>query len=434
MCDTFVALPPQTADGSTILGKNSDREPNEAQLLTWIPPRTYSADETVTCTYLTIPQVTETRGILLSRPFWLWGAEMGTNDAGVAIGNEAVFTREPQAKKKKLLGMDMLRLALERSGTAEQALETIIALLHDYGQGGPCGFEDTLYYHNSFLIADPETAWVLETAGEFWAAKQVKESYAISNGLTIGTNFDRSHPDLISHARKKGWLKKGQTFDFAGCYSDWFYTTFSGSRRRRSCSLSHLQKPLSVGAAMIALQDHNDDQYSPSRHLFMHKVCAHAAYPITRHAVQSTGSMVAHLSQDPVVWVTGTSAPCTSLYKPIWPLDPYSPDSADKGEGTYSATSLWWQHERLHRAILEDYIPRLNRIKAERDQWQETCIREARSLPSHQRRFFTQQTFTTATEQESEWLDKIRQTPPQNKPNRFYRSYWKKQNEKANLP
>ncbi len=33
MCDTFIAMPSTTADGSVLFGKNSDREPNEAQAL-----------------------------------------------------------------------------------------------------------------------------------------------------------------------------------------------------------------------------------------------------------------------------------------------------------------------------------------------------------------------------------------------------------------
>ena len=37
MCDTLVALGNVTADGATILGKNSDREPNEAQHLLRFP-------------------------------------------------------------------------------------------------------------------------------------------------------------------------------------------------------------------------------------------------------------------------------------------------------------------------------------------------------------------------------------------------------------
>ena len=37
MCDTFVALPSETADGSILFGKNSNREPNEAQALEFYP-------------------------------------------------------------------------------------------------------------------------------------------------------------------------------------------------------------------------------------------------------------------------------------------------------------------------------------------------------------------------------------------------------------
>ncbi len=54
------------------------------------------------CTYLDVPQVTHTHAVLLAKPFWIWGAEMGTNDQGVTIGNEAVFTKVPYGTRRRL--------------------------------------------------------------------------------------------------------------------------------------------------------------------------------------------------------------------------------------------------------------------------------------------------------------------------------------------
>lgn len=109
MCDTLVVLGNASKDGAAIFAKNSDREPNEAQVLEFYPRMEHDED-TVKCTYIEVPQVKETYAILISRPFWMWGAETGVNEHGVAIGNEAVFTKEPYAKEG-LTGMDMLRLA-----------------------------------------------------------------------------------------------------------------------------------------------------------------------------------------------------------------------------------------------------------------------------------------------------------------------------------
>jgi dipeptidase len=98
MCDTFVALSNSTENGSVIFGKNSDREPNEAHELVIIPHAYHLEGETVKCTYIDIPQVAETNAVLLAKPFWIWGAEMGANEHNVVIGNEAIFSKIPACK------------------------------------------------------------------------------------------------------------------------------------------------------------------------------------------------------------------------------------------------------------------------------------------------------------------------------------------------
>ena len=81
MCDTMVATGTVTADGRTLFAKNSDREPNEAHLLQQIPAADHAPGSTVRCTYVAIPQVAHTYAVLLAKPFWIWGAEIGDQRA-----------------------------------------------------------------------------------------------------------------------------------------------------------------------------------------------------------------------------------------------------------------------------------------------------------------------------------------------------------------
>jgi hypothetical protein len=195
MCDTLVALAPAAAHGVTLFAKNSDRPPGERQDLEWLPPR--HDRESVWTTHIAVaPHPHHTLGALVSRPRWSWGVEHGVNEAGVAIGNEAIYTTlDPRRAPAALTGLDLVRLGLERAASATEAVEVITGLLERYGQGGTCQEHRDEPYWSSFLLADPHDAWVLETSGRDWQAEQVHDTRAISNRTTIPSfDAERRHP------------------------------------------------------------------------------------------------------------------------------------------------------------------------------------------------------------------------------------------------
>lgn len=434
MCDTFIAMPPCTGDGAILFGKNSDREPNEAQALEYYPAGTHARGGDVQCTYIQVPQVPETLATLVSRPFWMWGAEMGANEKGVVIGNEAVFTKMPREREGGLTGMDILRLALERAETADRALEVMVQLLADHGQGGVCGYKNQKFlYHNSFIIADPERAWVLETAGSLWTALKVRERYSISNGLTIGESYDEGHPDLIKVARKKGWLKKGVTFNFARCYSDWLITTFSACRKRRSRSLELLTRHGNAsgpGAALEILRDHGPEKgYQPGGHLLQDRLCSHAGNALTRASAQTTASFAAHLKpEQQTYWVTGTSAPCTGVFKPAWMSDHGLPEIGPAPGAVYDANCLWWLHENLHRLVIEDYENRIAVYKKERDALEKKFMKKAAQAETDDRWEVTRAAFDEARQATLGWIKRVGASETARREKFVFRRYWEKQN------
>lgn len=143
MCDTMVAMGEVSRDGRVYFAKNSDRQPNEPHIIIQVPRRQHPKGARLRCTYIEIEQSPETYAVLLLKPSWIWGCEMGANEFGLNIGNEAVFTRE-KYEPAGLLGMDLIRLALERCRTSQEALELIIDLLQKYGQEATAGMRNPL--------------------------------------------------------------------------------------------------------------------------------------------------------------------------------------------------------------------------------------------------------------------------------------------------
>jgi dipeptidase len=463
MCDTVVAIGNSTKDGSVIFGKNSDRYPNEVQNLVYLPREKHSPNSNVECTYISIPQVEETYAVLLSKPFWMWGCEMGSNEHGVTIGNEAVWSKEP-IREIGLLGMDLIRLALERSKNALEALKTITSLLEEHGQGGPCkrGKELGRLYQNSFIIADPKEAWVLETADRFWIAEKVKNVRTISNSLTIGKEYDMIHPDLIPHAIKKGYCKSESEFHFSNCFIPKFRLyhlltenqsrsqAFAGGIKKQKCTIEFLLRnegKITVQSIMEILRDHNVSQekkanWDPSKGKAK-SICHHA----TGMSVpdQTTGSHVAQLKPDVQVhWMTGTSTPCTAIYKPIFLPKPGLTYEIEQGNEEYNSECLWWQHERLQRLVLQDYQKRLGFYREERDELEDKYVKQVEVLLANlstpiseqdreKMKSITKKSFEESSEKTEEWINKVKTLPVEKKPNLFFRKYWNKYNKKDKM-
>ncbi|MBL8188801.1 MAG: C69 family dipeptidase [Acidobacteria bacterium] len=433
MCDTIVAVPPATKDAVVWFGKNSDREPGEAQIVEHLPARRFSSSTKLQCTYVELPQVGETYEVVLSRPFWMWGAEMGANARGVAIGNEAVFTKLP-VPKTGLTGMDLLRLALERSATAREALDLITRLIADIGQGGLCGYRHKGFrYHNSFIIADPTEAWVLETADKHWAAERVRGVRTISNVLTIGKDFDLISDGAYEFAKAKGWCKSANEFGFAQAFGDPFYRFTSGGDVRRACT--HRRLMLSdgkIGRAdfFAALRDHAGQ--TPETGLRLQMPCGHASWLKTRQSGQTTASMVSRLeASGSLHWLTGTSSPCLSVFKPFVLGEEMISTGALAREG-FDAKSLWWQHERLHRLTLGDYAHRRAMTEIERREL------EAKFLSLSNGDLPNAAECQTAWDEHlavlPDWINRITRETRRDRRGVLTRRYWQQQNLQDQMP
>ncbi len=362
-CDTWVALRNATADRSVILAKNSDRPPMEAQPLVHIPRAKHVLGEKLKCTYIEIPQAAETYEHLGSRIWWAFGYEHGMNEHGVAIGNEAVWSKEPYQWGDGLLGMDLLRLGLERGKSAHEALRVIVSMIEKYGQCGDAeraGEWGKANYHNSFLIADPKEAWVLETAGRYWVAKRISEGvYSISNIYSIEKEWDEAHPKLVEHAIEMGWSKSAKSFNFArdyGAYWDKQPSNPGNMQIRRNTTMSCLRRDsehITPASMMKLSRNHLEGTIAESRwaaaETFWPTPCMHDSARTSYHSV---ASMIAHLRDglDPLlrqVYWSSFSNPCSNVFKPFYLNGPVTPAGFAQGTSTYSADSPWWWANRV---------------------------------------------------------------------------------------
>ncbi|MBX2843260.1 MAG: C69 family dipeptidase [Flammeovirgaceae bacterium] len=443
MSDIYIAVPEVTKNGNMIFGKNSGREPNEAQAIIRVPAMDQD-DEMLECTYIKIPQVKTTYEILLSKPFQMWGAEMGTNEFGLTIGTEAVFSKvKPSKENTGLTGMDMLRIALERCKAADEALELITKLLEEYGQDAFGGYKNkNYYYNNSFIISDSEKAWVLETAGKQWVAQKVTGFRNISTGYTIEEEFDLHSKDLIEFANKNGWTRKGKNFNFREAYSEWFYTRMSKSkiRQKKIAEFGNTHKgsfDVSLGIELLSSHNKKEDKFSPSKaNTGSISMMATGKF----NPIQTTGSMIVEIrkSNTSTIWLTGTSLPCNSIFKPFFIPGKNIYEGLTQQPGSMADDSFWWQSEKFNRMVLKHYRPARKMYNSEREKIQKDFIFRERELfasgnPDLETlNEFSEKSFTIHKKKILEWKYQLGKQKL-NSSSLFYHGYLKKLNKEAYL-
>jgi secernin len=357
MCDALAALGAETAAGGTLFGKNSDRKAGECQPLLQFSEASHPASAKLRCTHIEVPQVGETYRVMGHSPWWVWGFEHGVNEHAVAIGNLSVFSNEPIEEEPGLIGMDLVRLALERGRTAREALEVIATLIESYGQGGAAMAPDGAGYHNAFLLADPEEAWILETSNRRWAARHAIVD-SCSNHFSLATDWEISSRDFESFARGQGWWRNTGRVNAVSAYRNRnIPPQISEGRHRRSQQLLQVGRGRhDVSTFARILRDHLDGEgvWQPGCSVEDERyftLCAHSE-PVS----WTTASVIAPLPRDVSapwpVWIS-FATPCTGIFLPVY-LSGVIPAALVHGDGTEDAESVWWTFHRLQRAASAD--------------------------------------------------------------------------------
>lgn len=405
MCDTLGQI---VSRDMALFAKNSDRSPNEPQATEYRLAAEHSAT-TLRATYIEIEQVKHTYATLLSRPVWMWGAEIGVNEYGVCLGNEAVFTKGKYAKSG-LLGMDLVRLGLERGASAREATEVIISLLEQYTQGGNCGYDHDFYYDNSFLIMDKREIYILETAGSKWVYKRV-DIGSISNRLSIGIDGDV--------------YSGGNKYDFKNTHLEPVYSHFSGSKHRAMQTAGCLANGSRVADMFSALRSHRNGAPGHLTSGDVSSPCMHAGGLVGDH---TTASMVVELSDTITVWLTGSSTPCISLFKPWVFGNPVIPPVFMAGN-TGAAIRYWKEREAFCRKSIGKELPET--FYAEKAALESEWLAAANGAPKEQ----MANLLRLAVQQESDFYAKWMRADlqlPQGK--RKYLHYWQKKTAALETP
>jgi hypothetical protein len=229
------------------------------------------------------------------------------------------------------------------------------ALLEECGQGGIADTTHDEAYDSSFLVADPTSTIVVETAGRDYAAAPFAAGTAISNRIMLGSEWTRA----------SGSLAPGDDFDRFRDRSE--PTGYADVRLAASRAYLAATPPggLRPAATAAHLRDHgtgpwgapgsHGDVTPPPRRIGRDfsgvSVCMHV-----RDRYVTAASMIAELPDSiadgaPLrVWVA-PGAPCASIFVPAFPRSVAGPPPFVPFE--LSNEDLWQAADAVRRHVEE---------------------------------------------------------------------------------
>lgn len=347
-CDTMVSTGASSSGGATLFAKNSDRPADEAQ-----PLELHVAEDSA----VSRTQFVELEGSAAafrhigSRPDWCWGYEHGFNEHQVVIGNEALPSLLPETDEPKLVGMEIVRLALERGSTAQEAVDVITGLVEKHGQGKFSNVAGVRTYDNIYMVADPGEAYVVETIGHEWAVRRVSGVHSISNVSRMDGDATISK-GAEAAAIRNGLFDpaNGAEFSWSNAYSA-VDNAKSGARRqsRSSSILAHHDGGIDFGKLMLTLSDHGAPESDPAQFESvpgdLRGICTHPQHEGGVTAASLVADLCADGSRLPVYWCA-MYAPCMALFFPVF-IEGELPEMLSVGGSSYSDDSPWWMFHAL---------------------------------------------------------------------------------------
>lgn len=334
--DMVVALPRATAEQVTLFGHNCNRPVGEPRALERVPGRTFATGERIRTPNLSLPQVRNTLTVVAARFAGRWGYSHGLNERGVAAGVSTVKTRLLN-DVPGLTGPDLVRLALERSSTALQAVDVVTDLVSRHGPGVSADEADE--GDPVMILADGREAYLLSACSTYWAVQEVREVRAQSDVCQLRQDWDRISPGLADLAISRGWWPDdGSKLDFAGALVGDDGASGDGLRR--------------WGRATVVLEQHNGQLDTP----MVRRLLAELGDAVRggADAAEPAASFIACLQQDsersPLVWWC-CGVPGESVYLPL-ALEGDLPEAlmADRSGGC----GVWRQAWRLEELAVRD--------------------------------------------------------------------------------